>query len=57
MNITHTGELGYVLYIPNEVCEFYGNSCKTDYFSLCGRIFQAKIQMSFKNYIFLYIED
>ena len=21
MNITHTGELGYVLYIPNEVCE------------------------------------
>lgn len=20
MNITHTGELGYVLYIPNEVC-------------------------------------
>ena len=25
MNITHTGELGYVLYVPNEVCK-----------SLCG---------------------
>lgn len=23
MNITHTGELGWVLYIPNEVCSFW----------------------------------
>jgi hypothetical protein len=27
MNITHTGELGYVLYIPNEVCDSHCDAC------------------------------
>lgn len=38
MNLTHTGELGYVLYIPNEVkecCIFFPLDFSRDVFLVC----------------------